>query len=274
LLYDNWHYIWSIRPELYDIKKDPGETENVVGQHSNVSQRLQDLLTDLAHDRQRQSDSVQQSETVERRQALGYVGGQPETDTVEIDEGLEDPKDFVEIYLLYVGAMSDKRRGDWEMARARCVKILDERPDSIGARIFLGHIAFAQGNHKDAVAHYSSVLSLVGSATADRAINDKIYQISQVYNNLAWIHATTQDPGLYDTERAVRFAEAANRRSGGDNAGILDTLAVAQAAAGNFKQAIVTAERALVLSDPDAESTAVIRKRIHLFRQSKPFQNE
>jgi len=145
LLYDNWHYIWSIKPELYDIQKDPGETENVVGQHFNVSQELHDqlqiLLTDPAHDWQGQSDSVQQSETVERLQALGYVGGQPDTDTVQIDEGLEDPKDFVEIYQLYIGAQSDRKRGDWKMAQARCLTILGERPDSIRARILLGKIA-------------------------------------------------------------------------------------------------------------------------------------
>lgn len=277
LLHDNWHYIWSINPELYDIQKDSGEAENVIGQHFNVSQELQDqlqiVLTDPAHDRQRQSDSVQQSETVERLQALGYVGGRPDTDTVQIDEGLEDPKDFVEIYQLYMGAIADKRRGDWKTARARCLKILDERPDSTAARILLGHIAFEQGNHKDAVAHYSSFLSLVSSATEGEN-NDEIYQISQVYNNLAWIHATTKDPGLYDTERAVRFAEEANRRSGGDNAGILDTLAVAQAAAGNFEQAVETVSRALALSDPDAKSTAEIRKHLHLFQQSIPYQNE
>jgi len=277
LLHDNWHYIWSINPELYDIQKDSGEAENVIGQHFNVSQELQDqlqiVLTDPAHDRQRQSDSVQQSETVERLQALGYVGGRPDTDTVQIDEGLEDPKDFVEIYQLYMGAIADKRRGHWKMARARCLNILDERPDSTAARILLGHIAFEQGNHKDAVAHYSSFLSLVSSATEGEN-NDEIYQISQVYNNLAWIHATTKDPGLYDTERAVRFAEEANRRSGGDDAGILDTLAVAQAAAGNFEQAVETVTRAIELSDPRAKSTAEIRKHLHLFQQSIPYQNE
>ena len=275
LLYDNWHYIWSIKPELYDIQKDPGETENVVGQHSDVSQELHDqlqiLLTDLAHDRQRQSDSVQQSETVERLQALGYVGGRPDTDTVQIDEGMEDPKDFVEIYLLYVRALYEWGRDDWETARARCLKILDERPDLFQARFLLGDIAFQQGNHKDAVAHYSSGLTVVSSPTADRALN---YLIYKVCNNLAWIHATSQDPALYDTERAVRFAEEANRRSGGDDAGILDTLAVAQAAAGNFEQAVETVTRALTLSDPYAKSTAEIRKHLHLFQQSKPYRNE
>ena len=112
---------------------------------------------------------------------------------------------------------------------------------------------------------------MVSSATADRALNYLIYKIR---NNLAWIHATSQDPELYDTERAVRFAEEANRRSGGDDAGILDTLAVAQAAAGNFEQAVETVTRAIELSDPRAKSTAEIRKHLHLFQQSKPYQNE
>ena len=276
VLHDNWHYIWSINPELYDIQKDPGEAENVIGQHFKVSQELQDqlqiVLTDPAHDRQRrQSDSVQQSEAIERLQALGYVGGQPDTDTVQIDEGLEDPKDFIEIYLLYSRALYEWGRGDWETARARCLNILDERPDTFHVRFLLGNIAFEQGNHKDAVAHYSSGLSVVSSATADRALNQGIYLIC---NNLAWIHATSQDPELYDTERAVRFAEEANRRSGGDDAGILDTLAVAQAAAGNFEQAVETVTRAIELSDPRAKSTAEIRKHLHLFQQSKPYQNE
>ena len=67
-------------------------------------------------------------------------------------------------------------------------------------------------------------------------------------NNLAWILATEHDPALRRPEEAVTLAEGAVRGTRRDNPSILDTLAVAYAAAGRRADALVTAREALAVA--------------------------
>jgi len=67
-------------------------------------------------------------------------------------------------------------------------------------------------------------------------------------NNLAWILATEQDPALRRPEEAVTLAEGAARGTRREDPGILDTLAVAYAAAGRRADALAVAREALAVA--------------------------
>ncbi len=85
-----------------------------------------------------------------------------------------------------------------------------------------------------------------------------------VLNNLAWILATSSDPGLRDAAAAVALAEEAASASDGREAGILDTLSVAYAAADRPADARAAALRALARAEEtgNAALAARIRARI------------
>jgi tetratricopeptide (TPR) repeat protein len=91
-------------------------------------------------------------------------------------------------------------------------------------------------------------------------------------NRIAKILATHPDPKLRDANQAIELAERAAKLTKYQNPTILDTLAAAYAAAGQFDRAVTTAQAALTLaSAAQADELANrIRKRLELYRQAKP----
>jgi Flp pilus assembly protein TadD len=85
-------------------------------------------------------------------------------------------------------------------------------------------------------------------------------------NNLAWIRATAEEPGVRDAGRAL---ELAGRMGAGgvDQPSLLDTLAAAQAAAGKHAEAAATARRAMELATSAGDRAAVskIDRRIRAY---------
>jgi tetratricopeptide (TPR) repeat protein len=67
-------------------------------------------------------------------------------------------------------------------------------------------------------------------------------------NDLAWLLATSENPRVRDAEAARRWAGLACALTRTNQPGPLDTLAAAEAAAGDFEQAILTARQALRLA--------------------------
>jgi Flp pilus assembly protein TadD len=91
-------------------------------------------------------------------------------------------------------------------------------------------------------------------------------QAPDLRNNLAWLLATSaaNDPGAL--AEAVQLAEQAVAQLG-ENAGALDTLSVAYAAAGRREDAVRTAQRALARAEAsgDAALAAQIRQRLSTY---------
>jgi Flp pilus assembly protein TadD len=92
-------------------------------------------------------------------------------------------------------------------------------------------------------------------------------------NNLAWLLAT--DPELRDAEEATRVASAALAVAP-DDAVLLDTLAVAHAAAGRFDEAARLAGRAAERAEAQGEAAraASIRSRLELYRTGRAYEEE
>ena len=93
-------------------------------------------------------------------------------------------------------------------------------------------------------------------------------------NKLAWTLASHVSREVRNVNEAIEHAQAAVRLTEASDPGVLDTLAVAYAAAGRFDEAVATAEKALNLTEnPQSESLArEIGQRLKLFRQRKPYR--
>ncbi len=103
-----------------------------------------------------------------------------------------------------------------------------------------GQICADQGEYQAAVDHYR------------RAI-DADSTFPWGYNNLAWLSATCDDPSFHDAGLAITNAAKACELTGYRYYGILDTLAAAYAASGDFDKAVEVAEKALGVAPPDEE---------------------
>jgi Flp pilus assembly protein TadD len=119
-----------------------------------------------------------------------------------------------------------------------------------------------KGNVAEAITHYQSALQIQP--------NEPSFQ-----NNLAWLLAAGSDDSLRDGHKAVELAQQANKQTGGTNPLILHTLGAALAEAGQFTEAMETAQRALNLAEAQSNAALVrqLRVELSLYQAGKPFHN-
>lgn len=89
--------------------------------------------------------------------------------------------------------------------------------------------------------------------------------------DLAWTLATSREEAFREAGEAVRLAEHAATLTEHRDPAILDVLAAAHAAAGEFDRAIDVSEAALRLGPPPI-GAAAIRARRELYRQGQPYR--
>jgi cytochrome c-type biogenesis protein CcmH/NrfG len=119
-----------------------------------------------------------------------------------------------------------------------------------------------QGRVAEAVAHYRKTVELKPDAVEAR-------------DNLAWVLATCPDASVRNGGAAIEQAEQANRLVGSNNPKTLCTLAAAYAEAGQFPEAVATAQRALQLATAQDNTALVISLRTQLasYQANAPFRD-
>lgn len=106
----------------------------------------------------------------------------------------------------------------------------------MGAPIYsLGVVSYSHGRIQEALAYWRGAL---------RVQPDYV----PASNRMAWVLATSLEAAVRDGAEAIKLGERAVRLSGGREAAILDTLAVAYAEVSRFLEAVQTINRALALA--------------------------
>jgi len=133
-------------------------------------------------------------------------------------------------------------------------------PKYVRAHVNLGIMYYYEGNVKQAIVHWNTALSLEPNNVG-------------ALNHLAWLRATQKKPEFRNPDQAVYLARRACGLTNYREPNLLDTLAAAYAAAGNFNKAIKTAERALELCQfPTQEALKEeIKGRLGLYKAGKPY---
>lgn len=171
---------------------------------------------------------------------------------------------------------------------------LKQQPQHPEARLRLVKALLAQGQAEAAVEEASAALRFhptnavafyfravaheqLGQAAEAITDYDRALQWQPDYpealNNLAWQHAASADPKLRDGKKAVQLATRACELTQYQEALLIGTLAAAQAEAGQFPEAVATAERArdraTASGQPEiAQKNAELRE---LYRSGKSF---
>ncbi len=127
----------------------------------------------------------------------------------------------------------------------------------------LGIAFYRQGNIEQAIKHWAEAVRL----KPDWA---------EALNNLAWALATVEDEELRNPAEAVRLAERACELTDYEQAGMLDTLGVAYAAAGRFPKAIETAKKATKLAEATGKKNLAqgIQNRLQLYKARRPYREK
>ena len=93
---------------------------------------------------------------------------------------------------------------------------------------------------------------------------------AQAHNYCAWTWATHPDPSLRNPAKAVEYALAETKLPGGDHSAVLDTLAAAYAASGDFELACTT-QRQAIGKLTDYSDRPGYEARLKLYEQDQPY---
>jgi Flp pilus assembly protein TadD len=225
--------------------------------------------------------------------ALLLKKGQTDEAIIHFRKALEIKADDAETQANLGNALL--QTGKLDEAVAQYYKALEVKPDYAEVHYNLGNALLHEGQVDEAIAHYEKAIQikpnyadvynnlgvvLFQKGEVDQAIANyqKALEINpqdvQARANLAWALATSpQTPMLKAI--AVKLAQQANQLTGGTNPTVLHVLAAAFAQAGQFSDAVDTAEQSLQLATAQNNTilAEALRTEIAFYHQGLPYRN-
>jgi len=152
-------YIEAPRPELYDLREDPGESRNLFASMAARGQAMHRRLEEIAGSGAQAAPDRENldPETLQRLAALGYVGGGPEVDPEAV---LPDPKDKIGLISRLGEAKALARDEKLGEAVAAIRRVIAEDPGIIDAHVTLGGWLMRERKMEEAIACYKRALAL------------------------------------------------------------------------------------------------------------------
>jgi len=153
------------------------------------------------------------------------------------------------------------RQGKFDEAIRNFTEVLKSKPDSAEVHYNLGLVLVSQGKVEQAVSHYQQALKIKPDYAA-------------CLNKVVQILVSHPDARVRDANKAIALAERASELTEGKNTSILDVLAAAYAAGGQFDRAVATVQRAIDLGTAagDYELVKYLRKQLEAYNKEKPYQ--
>lgn len=153
-------YIRAPKPELYDLRNDPGELHNLFGSNRREAARLDGELTQLMDASRshavKAAANPMTKESEEALQALGYLAPRGERSGM----GGMDPKDGLPIHNKLEDARHLAQLKKWRQSQKLLLEILDVTPRNVSALNILGLINVKTGNATEAVKYYKQSLAI------------------------------------------------------------------------------------------------------------------
>jgi choline-sulfatase len=150
----SYQFIEAPKPELYDLRSDPEEKQNLIADQPAVASVLHQQLTDLVlryapHDSP--SDGVQlDASAVEKLRALGYMAYRSPVSAADLAAGLPDPKDKILDFNTLLDGVDAGKRGDLDRERALLAQVQEHNPGMYLVTFLLGEAALKASDWKAA----------------------------------------------------------------------------------------------------------------------------
>ena len=151
-------FIEAPKPELYDLKADPGELRNNYVPWDGTVQKLRKVLAELSAKSPapaKTSVATVSAATIDELHALGYLGSADVGSATDVPEPslLPDPKDKIEEQNLLHTAMMASEDGKTDKARVALEKVLQLDERSVLALSQLGRFEMTSRNYAKAAGY-------------------------------------------------------------------------------------------------------------------------
>jgi arylsulfatase A-like enzyme/tetratricopeptide (TPR) repeat protein len=156
-------YIAAPRPELYDIRADPSQKDNLASSRPDevrdFERQLQELIDRYsAQGIEEKGPEMLDPETQAQLAALGYLGG-PSKVNVDPSAQLSDPKDKIELFNLIKQAGSDSSEDRLDEALDKIRQVLSKDSDILEAHHILGNLLNKKDDTEAAIEAYQEALA-------------------------------------------------------------------------------------------------------------------
>ncbi len=160
----NYHFIEAPRPELYDLTKDPGETQNLFEQKKAVSEEMRALLARIIKQYSGNQELAEKSgldpALADRLRSLGYMAFPSGGNSTTNSNQLPDPKDRIGVYELISDALSESQHGQFGESSAKLNEALKTDPNSVAIHYLLGLNYYRLHDFPQSIEHLERVLQM------------------------------------------------------------------------------------------------------------------
>jgi arylsulfatase A-like enzyme/Flp pilus assembly protein TadD len=161
---EKYQFIDAPKPELYDLSKDPGETQNLYTDRKAVAEELRNRLTTLVGQYSAGQEMAEKTgldpALMERLKSLGYAGFSGGGGTTVSDRSLPDPKDRIQTYELISEAIAESQHGEYQSSAEKLAVALKTEPNSVPIQYLLGLNYYRLQEFPKAVEELQRVLQL------------------------------------------------------------------------------------------------------------------
>ena len=129
----SYQYIEAPKPELYDLRNDPGETKNLIAEQpaaaSVLNEKLKERVRRYAAEAPPTGTSQLTAEAAEKLRALGYMAYRSPVSAEALAAGLADPKDKIWDFNAVLDAVDAGKLGDTDRQRELLAQVQARNPD-------------------------------------------------------------------------------------------------------------------------------------------------
>jgi arylsulfatase A-like enzyme/Flp pilus assembly protein TadD len=193
-------YIDAPQPELYDIRNDPHELKNLSKDRQAVAHERREQLYAVVRrftptgGNAEAAKELTDPALLDRLRSLGYVAISAGTFSDTTGRPLPDPKDRVQVYELFSGAMSDGQHGRYEESLDKLREAEKTEPASVPIRYLRALDYYRLKDFRRSIVCFKSTLEL-----------DPKFALATYYLGLAQVETGDLDDALASFERALEL---------------------------------------------------------------------